>query len=68
MMNRTQEDIQYRYKYRSLDNFRNFIDILVNKRLYGAKYDSLNDPFEGSGIAKVTIGSMFILKSQEKLQ
>lgn len=67
-MNRTQEDIQYRYKYRSLDNFRNFIDILVNKRLYGAKYDSLNDPFESSGIAKVTIGSMFILKSQEKLQ
>ena len=68
MMNRTQEDVQYRYKYRSLDNFRNFIDILVNKRLYGAKYDSLNDPFGGSGIAKVTIGSMFILKSQEKLQ
>lgn len=35
------------YKYRSLDNFRNFVDIIINNRLYAAKYDKLNDPMEG---------------------
>jgi hypothetical protein len=35
------------YKYRSLDNFRNFVDIFLKNRLYAAKYKDLNDPMEG---------------------
>ncbi|MBU0734410.1 MAG: DUF2971 domain-containing protein [Proteobacteria bacterium] len=35
------------YKYRSLENFKFVVDILVNSRLYAAKYSDLNDPMEG---------------------
>ncbi|KAA6325875.1 hypothetical protein EZS27_024957 [termite gut metagenome] len=35
------------YKYRNLDNFRNFVDIILKNRLYTAKYKDLNDPMEG---------------------
>lgn len=35
------------YKYRSLDNFKNFVDIILKNRLYAAKYKDMNDPMEG---------------------
>ena len=35
------------YKYRSLQNFERFVDILINRRLYAAPFLSLNDPMEG---------------------
>ena len=35
------------YKYRSLENFKNFVDILINNRLYASNYKSMNDPMEG---------------------
>lgn len=35
------------YKYRSLSNFQHFMDIIVNKRMYAAKFTELNDPMEG---------------------
>lgn len=35
------------YKYRSLDNFQFLLDIIVNKRLYAARFDEMNDPMEG---------------------
>lgn len=35
------------YKYRSLENFKNFVDIIMKKRLYAAKFKDLNDPMEG---------------------
>jgi hypothetical protein len=35
------------YKYKSLSNWQYLIDILVNDRLYAAKYTELNDPMEG---------------------
>ena len=35
------------YKYRSLDNFKYFVDIILNNRLYAAPYKDLNDPMEG---------------------
>ena len=35
------------YKYRSLENLDRFLDIIVNNRLYGAVYNTLNDPMEG---------------------
>lgn len=35
------------YKYRSLENYKNFIDIIMKNRLYASKYKDLNDPMEG---------------------
>lgn len=35
------------YKYRSIEQFKFFVDILVRKKLYAAKYFELNDPMEG---------------------
>ena len=35
------------YKYKSLDNFKFFVDIILKKRLYAANYQNLNDPMEG---------------------
>ncbi|MGG5577907.1 DUF2971 domain-containing protein [Myroides sp. C15-4] len=35
------------YKYRSIDNLKNFLDIILNNRLYAAYYKDLNDPQEG---------------------
>lgn len=40
------------YKYRSLDNFKNFIDIILNNRLFAARYSDLNDPMEGQYLFK----------------
>lgn len=36
------------YKFRSLQNLRRFLDILINKRLYMAHYNEMNDPMEGA--------------------
>lgn len=36
------------YKFRSLQNLRRFLDILVKRRLYMAHYDEMNDPMEGA--------------------
>jgi len=35
------------FKYRSLENFKNFVDIVLNNRIYAAPYFDLNDPMEG---------------------
>ena len=35
------------YKYRSLENLERFLDIIIDKKLYGALYKELNDPMEG---------------------
>lgn len=35
------------YKYRGVQNFRFFIDIIMKNRLYAAKYVDMNDPMEG---------------------
>src|SRR5262249_6438004 len=35
------------YKYRSLENWHFLLDIFLNKRLYAARFKSLNDPMEG---------------------
>lgn len=35
------------YKYRGIQNFRFFVDIILKKRLFAAKYVDLNDPMEG---------------------
>ena len=38
------------YKYKSLENFKNFVDIVINQRIYAANYKELNDPMEGQYI------------------
>src|ERR1700733_10826409 len=35
------------YKYRSLTNFKNFVDIILRNRLYASPYKEMNDPMEG---------------------
>jgi hypothetical protein len=35
------------YKYRSLRDFKFFVDIILNQRLFAAPYFDLNDPMEG---------------------
>lgn len=35
------------YKYRSLENLERFLDIIIDKKLYGALYKEMNDPMEG---------------------
>lgn len=35
------------YKYRSIEQFKFFVDILARKKLYAARYFELNDPMEG---------------------
>lgn len=35
------------YKYRGIQSFRFFVDIILKNRLYAAKYVELNDPMEG---------------------
>lgn len=35
------------YKYRGIQNFRFFVDIIMKNRIYAAKYVDLNDPMEG---------------------
>ena len=34
-------------KYRSLENLERFLDIITDKKLYGALYNEMNDPMEG---------------------
>ena len=35
------------YKFRSIENWKFILDIIVNSRLYAASFQSLNDPMEG---------------------
>lgn len=39
---------EHYYKFRSLQNLKRFLDILINERLYASRYDELNDPMEGA--------------------
>ncbi len=38
---------EHYYKFRSLQNVKRFLDILINERFYVPRYDELNDPMEG---------------------
>ena len=48
------------YKYRTLDNFKNFVDIILNKRLYAAYYKDLNDPMEGQYLYSINSNQSMI--------
>lgn len=51
------------YKYRSLEDLERILDIIVNKRLYGAVYKDLNDPMEGKfnkdGLSKENFNDIY---------
>jgi Protein of unknown function (DUF2971) len=58
------------YKYRSLHNFKNFVDILLNGRLYAAPYFELNDPMEGyylyGSAGEMDLGMRDLLKGEKE--
>lgn len=39
--------MEFLHKYRSLENLERFLDIIIDKKLYGALYKEMNDPMEG---------------------
>ena len=52
------------FKYRGISNLRYLLDILINKRLYAARYDELNDPMEGVYIAdRLTANTIGLLRN-----
>lgn len=60
------------YKYRSLENFKFFMDILINNRLYAAKYTELNDIREGfyqhdGSLEKITIQEIKNIKDDIRI-
>lgn len=46
-MRKTEQTEKTYYKYRSIDKIERFLQIIMNRELYGAKYNELNDPMEG---------------------
>ena len=56
------------YKYRTLDDFQFVLDILVNKRLYAATFEEMNDPMEGFYTADpdIPVESLDALKAEQK--
>ena len=60
------------YKYRSLKDFKFFMDIILNNRLYAAKYNELNDIREGrythNGILKeITVNDIKNIKEDTRI-
>lgn len=57
---------EHYYKYRSLQNLKFFIDIILNERLWAAKYTDLNDPMEGAYMADANNRTLIDLLRSEK--
>lgn len=54
------------YKFISLHSLRRFIDIVMNNRLYAARYDELNDPMEGAYLTSSINSSNIIRLLRER--
>ena len=54
------------YKFRSLDNLKYFLDILINSRLYAARYNEFNDPMEGAYLVDAKNRDIINLLKTEK--
>ena len=55
------------YKYRSIDEFKYFIEIILNNQLFAAPYFSLNDPMEGMYFYRPeVIPESFVRRIKEK--
>lgn len=59
---------QHYYKFRSLQNLKRFIDIILNERLYASRYDELNDPMEGVYLTNPANGNIIRLLRTEKFK
>lgn len=57
---------QHYYKFRSLQNLKRFIDIILNERLYASRYDKLNDPMEGAYLTNPSNRNIIRLLRSEK--
>ncbi len=57
---------EHYYKFRSLQNLKRFIDIILNNRLYASRYDELNDPMEGVYLTNPSNGNIIRLLRMEK--
>ncbi|MEJ8768173.1 DUF2971 domain-containing protein [Prevotella sp. HCN-7019] len=57
---------QHYYKFRSLQNLKRFIDIILNERLYASRYDELNDPMEGVYLTNPSNGYIIQLLRAKK--
>ncbi len=61
------------YKYRSLENFKHFMDVVVNNRLHGSMYSEMNDYMEGhylynsGNVSKQIIDDLKKSKEQVKI-
>ena len=58
--------LQHYYKFRSLQNMKKIIDIILNGRLYASRYDELNDPMEGVYLTNPANENIIRLLKQEK--
>lgn len=54
------------YKYRSIKDFKRFMDILVHNRLYSTDFGNLNDPMEGVFTFSSKIESSIITKLKDE--
>lgn len=57
---------EHYYKFRSLQNLKFFIDIVLNERLWAAKFTDLNDPMEGTYLVDVNNRHLIDLLKTEK--
>ena len=57
---------EHYYKFRSLQNLKFFIDIILNERLWAAKYTDLNDPMEGAYMTDIDHRYLIDLLKSEK--
>lgn len=57
---------EYYYKFRSLQNLKRFVDIILNERLYASRYDELNDPMEGVYLTEPSNRNIIRLLREEK--
>lgn len=55
------------YKYRGLSSLGYFIDIILNKRLFAAKYSDLNDPFEAFILGSNLNGNIYEQRSNARI-
>jgi len=57
---------EHYYKFRSLQNLKRFIDIILNERLYASRYNELNDPMEGVYLTNPINSNIIRLLREEK--
>lgn len=58
--------VEHYYKYRSLKNFARFVDIVMNKRLYGCTYNELDDAMEGRYLHPIGIEKDILTKIHDE--